>query len=128
MHIESGSDLEILSGGTSKITTAKTMDINSGGNHTETAKEIHMNGPVAQKATPLTVFKMPNYSPTDGEITMDTILKRVPGHEPWPHHENLDPLKFTPAETDITSATPLDVIPKGYNTYVLPVDTFKQGK
>lgn len=128
VHLESGSDFEIYSGGASKITSATTMDINSGGNHTETAKEIHMNGPTAKKATPLTVFTMPNYSPTEGEITMDTILKRVPGHEPWPHHENLDPLKFTPADTDIASATPLDMIPKGYNSYVLPVDTFKQGK
>jgi hypothetical protein len=29
-----------------------------------------------------------------GESTIDSILRRVPTHEPWPHHENLDPKMF----------------------------------
>jgi hypothetical protein len=27
-------------------------------------------------------------------------MRRVPTHEPWPHHENLDPQKFKPDQTD----------------------------
>jgi len=27
-------------------------------------------------------------------------MRRVPTHEPWAHHENLDPEQFTPEKTD----------------------------
>jgi hypothetical protein len=29
-----------------------------------------------------------------------SIMKRVPTHEPWDHHENIDPTQFTPEKTD----------------------------
>jgi hypothetical protein len=29
-----------------------------------------------------------------------SIMKRVPTHEPWDHHENIDPKQFTPEKTD----------------------------
>lgn len=29
-----------------------------------------------------------------------SIMKRVPTHEPWDHHENIDPSLFTPLKTD----------------------------
>lgn len=31
--------------------------------------------------------------------TIKTILGRVPMHEPWPHHENIDPMSVTPDRT-----------------------------
>jgi uncharacterized protein (DUF2345 family) len=31
---------------------------------------------------------------------INSITKRVPMHEPWDHHENIDPDQFTPAKTD----------------------------
>jgi hypothetical protein len=31
-------------------------------------------------------------------------MRRVPTHEPYPQHENLDPLKVKPAKTDRDSA------------------------
>lgn len=34
------------------------------------------------------------------ELEIITITKRVPQHEPWPHHENLDPIAFKPEFTD----------------------------
>lgn len=30
----------------------------------------------------------------------ESIVPRVPQHEPWPHHENLDPIKFKHTNTD----------------------------
>jgi uncharacterized protein (DUF2345 family) len=30
----------------------------------------------------------------------ETIVPRAPQHEPWPHHENLDPLEFKAEKTD----------------------------
>jgi hypothetical protein len=29
-----------------------------------------------------------------------SIMRRVPAHEPWDHHENIDPKQFTPDKTD----------------------------
>lgn len=29
-----------------------------------------------------------------------SIMKRVPTHEPWDHHESIDPTRFTPLKTD----------------------------
>lgn len=31
---------------------------------------------------------------------ISSITKRVPMHEPWDHHENIDPNQFTPTKTD----------------------------
>jgi len=33
-------------------------------------------------------------------IPYESILLRAPQHEPWPHHENLNPLSFKKGETD----------------------------
>jgi len=40
--------------------------------------------------------------PVAGEepVDLDTILRRVPTYEPWPHHENLDPEFFKPEILD----------------------------
>ena len=128
VHLESKLDFEIISNANTKITTAAISHINSGGNHIETAAEIHMNGPVADKVIPLVVFKVPNFTPEEGEAYIDSIMKRVPQQEPWPCHENLDPLSFTPAKTDNTAAETSFVIPKAWNTYTTTKDTFKQGR
>jgi hypothetical protein len=52
------------------------------------------------KLEPITLpYVMPgdnSFSP----IPLETIVPRAPQHEPWPHHENLDPLAFKPNETD----------------------------
>jgi len=80
INFNAGRNVNINAAQDSKITSGGNSHINSGGNHTETAGEIHMNGPEAEKAaTPI----------------------RIPAHEPWAEHENLDPLKFTP---DLTEA------------------------
>ena len=86
-HLESGDVFEVLSGADTKITTTGTTHINSGGNHLETASQIHMNGPSAS-----TCSTGPN-------------PKRVPQAEPWPGHENLNPAGHTPDKTDSASSS-----------------------
>jgi len=85
----------------------------------ETAGRIEMNGPSATLAdsadgtltpTPLNLFSVPQ---RDGQAgwsngifykTADllTIMQRVPSHEPWDQHENINPSQFT---LDKTSST-----------------------
>jgi hypothetical protein len=104
--------------GDRKVTTGGTHHINSGGQHIETASQIHMNGPTAAQAAsaaeapeaaeavlpePLKTHKLPDLPKPDGEIAdfkTPLIVRRAPTPEPYPHHENIDPLKYKPAETD----------------------------
>jgi len=65
-----------------------------------------MNGPkaapsnVAEEVTPLTTNTLPR-TESGGQISSyESILARSPQHEPWPHHENLDPLSFKKIYTD----------------------------
>jgi len=102
-HMESGADWLVYVGADSKITVGGQSNINAGGNHIETASQIHMNGPAAATCSPA------------------NTPKRVPQHEPWAGHENLNPKGHTPDKTDSSSSTaPVD----GKLTGI--VDTFKK--
>ena len=100
--ITTTSDFDINTGGANKLTAGGTTDILSGGNHTETASEIHMNGPqaaTAATASALSVHRVPGH-------TIEGILsQRSPQSEPWTHHENLNPLAFKIVLTDRDSIT-----------------------
>ena len=100
--ITTTSDFDINTGGANKLTAGGTTDILSGGNHTETASEIHMNGPqaaTAATASALSVHRVP------GHTTQGILSQRSPQHEPWTHHENLNPTAFKIVLTDRDSIT-----------------------
>ena len=113
IHIETSDSFNVLANKSVKIkTTSNNIMLESGKdtsllsakNHIETAQQIHMNGPAAPKVTLETLKK--HILPTekkdkDGKvITIESILRRVPMHEPYPQHENLDPLMYNTANTD----------------------------
>lgn len=100
-------------GGHVFTTSGASNETNAGGNIVETAPAIHMNGPGAATAAsaaeasqavlpePLTPHTLPDLPKPDGEIeTKDLIVRRMPTPEPYPQHENIDPLKYKSAETD----------------------------
>jgi len=67
---------------------------------------------------------VPYVMPGSGEIlSMKTSIPRVPQHEPWPHHENLNPLAFKKNETDIEY---LGRLPSADR--ILTPDTFAKGQ
>jgi hypothetical protein len=94
---------ELSIGADSKITVSGQSNINAGGNHVETASQIHMNGPAAATCGPA------------------SAPKRVPEHEPWSGHENLNPAGHTPAKTDSSSSAS---VTNGSQSKI--VDTFKK--
>jgi hypothetical protein len=51
----------------------------------------------------------------------------MPTHEPYPHHENLDPLSFLKDLTDREVAGEI-AVPGKWKLPTISVDTFKQGK
>lgn len=121
---------ELRTFGWNYFTAGRNTEILSGGQHIETASIIHMNGPGAKRATisgiaevprPLQTHQLPEIkrpdgtfnwevktgsgnmlssaSATGGKVT-DFIVRRIPTHEPYPHHENLSPKKYTPDQTN----------------------------
>lgn len=98
---------EIKAGADGKLTVGGTSSIKAGGNHLETAAQIHMNGPAAAEAA--------------------SALKasRIPMHEPWAGHENLDPLSHTPDKTEAVEEPAL-VEPKAFKQYTTATDTFSK--
>ena len=127
-------NLDVNTTGANKFTAGKTTDILSGENHTETATEIHMNGPQAATATattPLSTHKLPQaasgYTPRFPDVATAiadaSLSKRLPQHEPWSHHESMDPTVFVDTKTDRTEPEELPA-----QTVALTVDTFKKGQ
>jgi hypothetical protein len=118
-HIEANS-IETVATTTTKITSGTTSHINSKTNHLETAKKIYMNSKqAAEAAEPLKTIQVP----TELGETIEAIMARVPMHEPWPHHENLDPNAFTPNKTDRDAGT-YTMIPELWKSYSTLNDTF----
>ena len=113
--ITSADNFDIFSGGNFKNTAGGTMDIKAGGRYKETASRIDMNGPTASSASkataiiPLTLHSVPVTDVTAGwsnntryqsKEKLETIMWRVPMHEPWSLHECNAPEFFNPDKTD----------------------------
>ena len=126
---QSSGDFEVKAGGHIYNTSGGTNETNAGGNIVETAPQIHMNGPGAASAAgavtatiaeiavlpeearvsakasiPLNLktHALPDLSSQDSWESLeeiDSIMRRIPTHEPYPHHENLDPESFKPDKT-----------------------------
>lgn len=98
-----GTNYEIKAGSDGKLTVGGNSNIKAGGNHIETASKIHHNGPSASEA---------KQAPK---------ANRIPQHEPWSGHENLNPKSFTPDKTGAKD-TP-ETAPTTKNKII---DTFKK--
>ena len=117
-------NLDINTGGTNNLTAGGATNIKSGGNHVETAAQIHMNGPTATTAATAaepggadsaneaseaglpqrlklhTIVDLTSQDEWQSLTSTESIVRRIPTPEPYPHHENLDPVSFKPGETD----------------------------
>jgi hypothetical protein len=104
---------DIRTGGANKFTASSTTDIKSGAAIKIEGSKIDLNGPSAALAdaasalTPLTTHPAPSTSVSSGwsekkyrSGTINSIMKRVPMHEPWLLHENFAPDRFKPKDTD----------------------------
>lgn len=105
-----------------KIGSAGNLNLGSNGYILGSAQQVHWNGPSAEApasaaaaSTPpqLTLFTLPNRSTGAGWASgsfyktedIKSIMQRVPTHEPWPQHENVNPQQFTPESTDVSLGT-----------------------
>lgn len=128
-RITNGTDFYVRSARDNRLTASQFTHIKSGLDHRETATYIHMNGPVAAtaakatKAKKLSTITLPYVIPgTNGAISgYPSIVTRAPQHEPWPHHENLDPMSFKSTVTDRERPGTLGVAQRART-----VDTFRK--
>jgi len=111
-------NLDIAVGGHVYTTSNGSNETKAGGNIVETAPQIQMNGPSAASAEPaevppdLPLFTLPNRKVnagwSDGNFykadDIKSIMQRVPTHEPWPQHENVNVAQFSAQSTDVTLA------------------------
>lgn len=127
LHVSSGKDTYFTAGNNMNVGSVNDMLQGSGGNfnvgasgyYRETASKIDMNGPAAANpgsASPATTppklptYSLPNtaWSPNTWKgnryatTPLTSIMQRVPTHEPYPQHENLNPQQFSAASTDAT--------------------------
>ena len=90
---DSQANFDISTVGANKLTAGGNTEILSGGQHKESAPQIHMNGPdAAQAASAGNAAQAAVAAPALWPV-------RVPVHEPWTGHEHLDPGTFTPQYT-----------------------------
>lgn len=129
IHISSSDNFFATAGGDMELGALKTMKQGAGssfhvgtsGNYFESAAKIHMNGPQAESpvtADPaelpplLSTYSLPNRNTSvgwangnlyqKGVANINSIMQRVPTHEPWNQHENVNPQQFSSSATDAT--------------------------
>jgi len=107
------------------ISSGAAINLGAAGNLYATAGQIHLNGPAADAATNATLaetpirldlFSLPSRSSSAGwsngqfykESDLTSIMQRVPTHEPWDQHENINPSQFSSANTNVQVNQPVD--------------------
>jgi len=138
VNIESASDTNLKAGANWKASAGGSTNIFASGNHVEGASKIYMNGGVAPIAANgatdavspdrLVTFDLPNRTSAAGWAngnfykigSITSIMQRVPTHEPWDQHENVNPDQFSSSNTDVQVNQPADKKgnPTGGESYV----------
>jgi predicted chitinase/mannose-6-phosphate isomerase-like protein (cupin superfamily) len=117
--VTAAAGMDLSSESDMKISTAATVNIGANGNVLVSGAKIHLNGPPAAAAQSadtadqppqLPTYNLPNRSVSSGwsngtfykANSISSIMQRVPTHEPWDQHENINPQQFTASATDAT--------------------------
>jgi hypothetical protein len=117
-NIESMANYNLKVGANQNIVVGSVTNLHSGANiNLDSGTQINMmNGlATAQSAVSISTHNNPGES-------YGNIMKRVPQHEPWSQHENLNPTRVSTGKTD---ANTLETI-EGTALSSIP-DTFKKG-
>jgi len=138
-NLEAGAVFNALAGAAMNLNSSAGTNILSDGIVAIDGSLTHLNsglaGPAApaspaidaQPATvfePLLVHTNSQILPEDmSKVTVESIVKRMPSHEPWAQHENLMPKDFLPEKTDITVAAPIEDA-----EYIKSTDTFRKNR
>ncbi len=115
-RITVGSNQTITVAATQTISVGSTNHYADGNINLDTGGVINLNNSKAVKTEPTPLSTHTNPGESQGNI-----MKRVPQHEPWPHHENLNPDNVKTSRTDRTT---IEQIPN--STLSSIPDTFRK--
>ena len=115
-RITVGSNQTITVAATQTISVGSTNHYADGNINLDTGGVINLNNNKAVKTEPTPLSTHTNPGESSGNI-----MKRVPQHEPWPHHENLNPDNVKTSRTDRTT---IEQIPNSTLSGI--PDTFKK--
>jgi hypothetical protein len=121
-YLNSGQGMDIYATGSLKATGGKGIEFNGDGIKITGGTAVNINAtninhqgktnlatsaPAAKaaevkKPDALQIFSVPT---SGGSGSLNSIMQRVPTHEPWPQHENINPDKFSAVSTDNTPAS-----------------------
>jgi muramidase (phage lysozyme)/uncharacterized protein (DUF2345 family) len=119
MHTTGGPIHVNASGGNVEIDGDSNINLNSG---TSGVGLPAIDPEDASSVTPLHTHSNPKVTPgTEVASDISSIVKRMPSHEPWPHHENLDPMRFKLEQTDVLNLNRID-----NGIYLNTPDTFRK--
>ena len=145
LHLKSNGTFNLKSGSTSHFDSSGTLSLMSSEDVALAGTNVHLNSagkatagadgtagttasPAIDAAEPtdsrpiskLTTVTLPYMLPGASKaVPYESILTRAPQHEPWTHHENMNPQAFKKAKTDRESPGELPS-----NDRVLTPDTF----
>lgn len=117
VKVSANGTMDLSSEGNMRQSSGASIHVGAAGNYYETASNIHMNGPAAEAAETATsasvppdlpLYSLPNRQKSSGwengqfykADPIQSIMQRVPTHEPWDQHENINPQQFSSAATD----------------------------
>lgn len=131
-NLKSGATLNVEASGAIGIDGA-TIDLNSGGSADSAADAtpalIGVGGNSATTSTDsLRIDKLPRiilpyvFPGAIEPVPYETIVPRAPQHEPWTHHENMNPEAYKPDQTDRERTADLPSTDR-----ILTPDTFAKG-
>lgn len=120
LYVTSDNDMNLSSKTNMYQLSNSNFHVKADGYYRETATRIDMNSPgnaavAATYSTTATIpvllptFNLPNrkqsYGWADGKFfkapDIETIMLRIPTHEPWDQHENNDPVKYSSTGTNV---------------------------
>lgn len=130
--------MHLVAGSTIYQTASTDINVKASGNIIQTAAVISTNSIPAvsgtaaltpEVATNLPTQELPSTTISTGWANfykgrnIQSIMNRVPMHEPWTQHENINPSQFTPDATDVTVRTGVGTSSRPSLT---PTDDYKQ--
>lgn len=117
-NLESMANYNLKVGTNQNIVVGSVTNLYSGANiNLDSGTQINMMNGLATDQSAVSISTHNNPGESYGNI-----MKRVPQHEPWSHHENLNPTKVSTGKTDANTIEPIE----GTALSSIP-DAFKKG-
>lgn len=103
INFEAGNNFNFTAGQNFFLTTGNNWELKAGADGKLTAaSKTHINSATHAETAPSGIFMNSSNSASVAEAA--SLPVRIPEHEPWPDHENLNPQNFLPEKTEAVAS------------------------